>query len=59
MVALIPCKDCPDRYPSCHSVCEKYAEYKQRKADIYEMKRKECETVYAQYMSEKMKKVNI
>ena len=20
----MPCKDCPDRHPGCHSVCEKY-----------------------------------
>ena len=23
-----PCKDCEDRHTTCHSTCEKYAEYK-------------------------------
>lgn len=23
-----PCKDCPDRKVGCHSVCEKYIEWK-------------------------------
>ena len=31
------CKDCPDRYPGCHSSCEKYkaqrAEYDAQKAE--------------------------
>ena len=22
------CKDCMDRYPGCHAVCDKYARYK-------------------------------
>lgn len=23
-----PCKDCPDRNPSCHTTCDKYKQYK-------------------------------
>ena len=28
-----PCRDCPDRYLSCHDKCEKYQKYKK---DLYE-----------------------
>lgn len=26
-----PCKDCKERYLCCHSKCEKYIEYKEKK----------------------------
>lgn len=26
-----PCKDCKNRYLGCHSECEKYIEYKEKK----------------------------
>lgn len=28
MRTMSPCRDCPDRYPGCHSKCEKYLAYK-------------------------------
>lgn len=28
-----PCKDCVDRKVSCHSTCEKYLAFKERKAE--------------------------
>lgn len=28
-----PCKDCPERAPHCHGACERYAAYKQAKAE--------------------------
>jgi len=28
-----PCKDCPERAPHCHAACERYAAYKQAKAE--------------------------
>ena len=27
------CKDCKDRYPGCHAVCDKYANYKERQEE--------------------------
>lgn len=39
-----PCKDCPDRVPSCHSKCEKYITFRreldEKNAAIREYKRK-------------------
>lgn len=29
--AEAPCKDCQDRKPGCHSKCEKYASYKEKR----------------------------
>lgn len=28
MVPICPCKDCRDRYPGCHSKCDKYIIWK-------------------------------
>ena len=28
-MVLIPCKDCTERQLGCHSVCPRYAEYKE------------------------------
>lgn len=25
----VPCKDCPDRHPLCHSDCERYKAYRE------------------------------
>lgn len=39
-----PCKDCPDRHPSCHSSCPKYITFRreldEKNAAIREYKRK-------------------
>lgn len=32
-----PCKDCKERYVSCHTECLKYADYRQR-IDVYNEK---------------------
>lgn len=26
-----PCKDCPDRSPTCHGVCEKYKKFRAKR----------------------------
>lgn len=36
-----PCKDCPDRKVGCHSVCEKYLEWKQVHDQEVEVVKKE------------------
>ncbi len=33
-----PCKDCEDRILHCHSKCEKYAEYRERRIKQNELK---------------------
>ena len=38
MVVTAPCKDCPDRYPGCHSKCPKYQQFK-----VENKKRKQAE----------------
>ena len=36
-----PCKDCPDRYPKCHTECEKYIEFRKNR-DEYLKKKKDA-----------------
>ena len=36
-----PCKDCPDRFVGCHSVCVEYAKFKAQAEKIREEKNKE------------------
>lgn len=31
-----PCKDCPDRYPGCHSKCDKYQAFHKENAERLE-----------------------
>lgn len=42
MSTIFSCKNCQDRYPGCHSHCEKYqkekAEHDKRKSEIYKEK---------------------
>lgn len=33
-----PCKNCPDRKPRCHTVCEKYAAFERQKKEEYKAK---------------------
>jgi len=34
-----PCKDCPNRYPGCHSKCERYKAWKQEWDKLKEKER--------------------
>lgn len=36
MRAMSPCYECADRYAGCHSVCERYLEYKQKFSAYHE-----------------------
>lgn len=38
-----PCKDCVDRYPGCHSHCEKYKSWKAEWDSFKEKERKRKE----------------
>lgn len=38
-----PCYKCDDRYPACHSYCEKYKEYRQKLDSINEQARRDRE----------------
>lgn len=43
-----PCiKGCQGRSPTCHTSCEKYAEYERKMQHVREMRRKEAEVVSA------------
>lgn len=46
------CKDCPDRYPGCHSECQKYKEQKRKQDEINEKIKKEKakERMYQDHM---------
>lgn len=54
MVIKCPCKDCEERYLECHSHCEAYQEYKQKKAEYSnavfkaKLKRKKVNDYYAE-----------
>ena len=42
-----PCaRDCPDRGPECHSICEKYLEYERLKKEEYEQHLKEIKPIW-------------
>lgn len=34
-----PCKDCPKRVPHCHSVCERYKQYREQLDSEHEKRR--------------------
>jgi len=36
-----PCRDCPERFLGCHSVCERYRAYKAELEAIYEERKKD------------------
>lgn len=38
-----PCKDCPDRKPVCHTVCERYKEFKEQMYKEYVQRFRENE----------------
>lgn len=38
-----PCKDCPDRKPGCHTVCERYKEFKEQTHEEYVQRFRENE----------------
>lgn len=38
-----PCKDCTFRHPGCHSVCGRYAEYSNERAEMNKHKMAEHE----------------
>ena len=39
-----PCKDCPDRYPGCHSKCEKYqAFYRENEKRLEENRQRQIQ----------------
>ncbi len=33
---ISPCKDCTSRAVGCHSACEKYAEFRSERQEVYE-----------------------
>ena len=37
----VPCKDCPERSPTCHAKCEKYQEFNLRREELREARQKE------------------
>lgn len=45
------CKDCNDRRVNCHSYCEHYLLYREKKLKLYAQKRTEfeCDTGYGAY----------
>ena len=38
-----PCKDCGDRYPACHSKCEKYLEFRTKLKEYQEEERRQID----------------
>jgi hypothetical protein len=38
-----PCKDCPDRKSGCHTVCERYKEFKEQTHEEYVQRFRENE----------------
>lgn len=45
-----PCLDCPDRHPGCHSTCDKYQQFKQKKEE--ERKNRRVSREYDAYMKD-------
>lgn len=41
MIPNAPCLNCPDRHESCHSHCEKYAEYKAERQKVLNRQHKD------------------
>ena len=37
-MSVAPCKNCPDRKPRCHTVCEKYVAFEEQKKEEYKAK---------------------
>ena len=52
MLMIAPCKDCSDRFVGCHSVCPRYAEFREecearrkKRAERYPIKDYTCELI--------------
>jgi len=45
-----PCLNCPDRHPGCHSTCDKYQQFKQKKEE--ERKNRRVSREYDAYMKD-------
>lgn len=56
-MVLPPCKDCPDRVLSCHSRCERFAEY-QRKKDVERKAIQRERDRFSEFPAEIKKKLN-
>lgn len=58
MKKIVVCKDCDQRYPSCHDHCEKYAADKKRHEEekAVVIKNKEKDLLYAAYRHSRHKK---
>ena len=42
-----PCKNCPDREIGCHSRCNKYLEFRKKRDEALDKKRKEADVAGA------------
>ena len=42
-----PCKNCPDREIGCHSKCNKYLEFRKKRDEELDRKRREDDVAYA------------
>ena len=51
-----PCKDCPDRKPGCHSVCERYLDYRRNKDEQIEAHLRELDSTAVEIPRFKRKK---
>ncbi len=52
-----PCKGCEDRYAECHAHCEKWAEYEEKRNEMYKERRTEAEREQIMYDIE-MKRID-
>lgn len=44
-----PCKGCEERYPGCHSKCEKYKEWKSRLDEVNKRRKEYNERPFVKY----------
>ena len=44
-----PCKDCPDRTVTCHSVCQKYEDWKIERAAMLDWQREQNHVEISDY----------
>ena len=42
-MTISPCKNCPDRTATCHTVCDKYKEFKKQTHEEFVQKCQSCE----------------
>lgn len=43
----VPCHNCPERHPHCHSECDKYKEFTAFRQQVLEARKKEVDRVSA------------